>query len=84
MNYLDLSAEYIAENFKEISGNILIEVLRKGDKFDLGFLNPESKTSLLEEPTKIAIKDITLEELIKLKESIVSLINRIEKESEVK
>jgi hypothetical protein len=84
MNYLDLSAEYIAENFKVISGNILIEVLKKGDKFDLGFLNSESKTSLLEEPTKIAINDITLEELIKLKESIVTLINRVEKESKVK
>jgi hypothetical protein len=38
MNYLDLSAEYIAENFKVISGNILIEVLKKGDKFDLGII----------------------------------------------
>jgi hypothetical protein len=83
MKIIDISqfsAEYVGENFKEICGNVLIEVLKKGDKYDPGFLYSDSQKSLLEEPVRIALSDITLDELVKLKDSLTLLINCIEVE----
>ncbi len=42
MDISQYRAEYVGENFKEICGNILIEVLKKGDKYDFGFLYSDS------------------------------------------
>ena len=82
MDINKLRGEYIAENFKVVSGNAMIEVLkRENEIYDLGFHERDSVESLLENPNKIVISDMTLEELVHLKDSIVILINRIEKDS---
>lgn len=79
MDYSEFTqAEYVAENFKEACGEVLIEIVkRKNDIFDLGFHDKDSKESLFENPQITVISGMTLDELIQLKEAINRLIERI-------
>lgn len=79
MDITEFSAEYVAENFKEECGNIMIEICkRENGLFDLGFYDKYLKKTLFEEPINIKLTNSTLEQLIEFKQAITTLIERIE------
>lgn len=70
---------YIGKNFKQAMSNFSIEISQTAEnEFNFGVLKKDSEGTLFENPHYAYLKEMTLEELVELKNGVNILVTEIE------
>jgi len=76
---MNLSAAYIARNLKEITTNFSVQISQVGDdRFNFGVLQKDEARTLFEASELIYLSEMTLKDIVDLKNALSNLIKIIE------